>query len=277
MQKLINYALDRENNVCSLMIVKDGRALFSLDTDTRRPVYSATKSVLSVGIGLLSAEGKIDKSAPLAKYLTAQQLGSIPKNKLEGFERLPITRFLTMSLKGYPFRPEGKSGWIEQALSANIDYAQPPAFSYSNFPALLVGIAAQNAADELLDDFLDSKLFSRLGISRPVFSHTPEGYFYGASGMQLSCKELYLIGDYLLKNAHEDGYLSSAVSKQISADNEGYGYFFWVRDNCFYISGKWGQKCIISPKNNAVITYLCDKKDGDSELFVLAAACARGL
>ena len=273
MQKLIDYALDKENRVCSLMIVKDGRALFSLDTDTRRPIYSATKSVLSVGIGLLSAEGKIDKAAPLAKYLTAQQLGFIPKNKRESFERLPITRFLTMSLKGYPFRPEGESGWIEQALCANIDYAQPPAFSYSNFPALLVGIAAQNAADELLDDYLDSKLFSRLGISRPVFSHTPEGYFYGASGMQHSCGELYLIGDYLLKNARDSGYLSAAVSKQISADGEGYGFFFWVRDSCFYISGKWGQKCIVFPEKRSVITYLCDRKEGDRELLSLALDC----
>ena len=270
MKELVNYVFDRSNNVYALTVMQNGSVAAAIDPDTRRPVYSATKSILSIGVGLLQAEGRFDVERPLACYLTGGQLALVPDKKREAFKRLPVTRFLTMSVSGFPFRPEGESGWIEQALGADLDCEGEPAFCYSNFPALLVGVAAQNAADEPLEDILCDKLFSPIGVSRPVFKQTPEGYFYGASGMELSCAELSRVGEYLLQNAEGDSYLTRAVSRQIGTREGGYGYFYRVGEGYYYMSGKWGQKCIVCPESKTVITYLSDRKNGDSEIFAMA-------
>ena len=275
MQRLLDYVNNKENNVHALTVICYSRpnevfTVYEPVQDKRFPVYSATKSILSIGVGFLEKEGRLDINKPLADYLTGEQLSLLPRSKRAAFCALPMTRFLTMSLKGYPFRPEGESGWIEQALGADVDYEQAPTFSYSNFPALLVGIAAQNAAGEPFGDYLERTFLRPLGIIKPAYKLTPEGYFYGASGMELSTRELMCIGGCVMNMSRTDGYLSKAVSRQISTDKGGYGYFWWAGDGYYYISGKWGQKCIIFPESGTVITYLSDRPQGDAELFELA-------
>ena len=280
MQKLLDYANDPQNRVHALVILnmnaahdRQGKPLYTVwkpENAVRHPVYSLTKSVLSIGISFLVQEGKLDIRKPLASYLTQEQLAFVPVSKRSDFAALPVTRFLTMSLAGYPFRPEGETDWIAQALSADVDYAQPPTFAYSNFPALLAGVAAQNAADEPFMAYLQRKYLSPAGIPDVKCRLTPEGYFYGASGMELSASELMVLGGYLFHAVRTEPYLAQAVSRRIANERGGYGYFFWVGEDHFYMSGKWGQKCIVSPATGAVISYVSDRPEGDGELFRLA-------
>ena len=73
--------------------------------------------------------------------LPREAVEGMPPGKREAFRLLPISRFLTMSVPGYPFRPEGED-WLAFALSCPAEYAGAPTFSYSNIPAYLVGLAA---------------------------------------------------------------------------------------------------------------------------------------
>lgn len=274
MQKLLDYVNDPENRVHALSIHNmKGRPVYTRwepQQDVRYPVYSLTKSILSLGISFLVKAGKFDIHKPLASYLTEKQLALVPAGKRSDFEKLPVTRFLTMSLAGYAFRPEGDTDWIAQALGADIDYTQEPTFAYSNFPALLVGVAAENAADQPFMDYLDRTFLSPFGIPGVLCRRTPEGYFYGASGMELSARELLAIGGHLFHAAQTDPYLKAAVSRQIANERGGYGYFFWVGEGYYFLSGKWGQKCIVFPESGTVIAYLSDRPEGDGELFRLA-------
>ena len=274
MQKLLDYVSNPANRVHALSVLNmNGSPVYTRwepQQDIRFPVYSLTKSLLSIGISFLVKAGKFDIHKPLSSYLTGEQLALVPAGQRDDFARLPVTRFLTMSLAGYPFRPEGESDWIAQALGAAIDYTQPPAFAYSNFPALLVGVAAENAADEPFMQYLDRNYLSLAGIPGVTCKHTPEGYFYGATGMELSARELMVIGGNLFYMTQTESYLKAAVRQQIANERGGYGYFFWVGEQYFFLSGKWGQKCIVFPESGTVIAYLSDRQEGDSELFRLA-------
>lgn len=275
MKEIENYIYNTDNGVKAFLAIKNGEEIMHYEQQPgkRLPVYSITKSVLSMGLSFLVKEGRFDINRPLAKYLTNEQLKLVPDDKTDAFGALAVKRFLTMSLKGYPFRPEGESGWIKQALSADIDYTQPPQFSYSNFPAMLVGVAGENAADMPMYEYICTKLLKPLGIENPPYKKTPEGYFYSASGIEMTVSELSALGVYLLENAHSDSYLAEAASEQISTGGKGYGYFFYVKDGCFYMSGKWGQKCIVSKDKKTVVAYMCDRPQGDDELFDKVLSC----
>ena len=273
-ERLFEYIGNTDNRFHGVCITKGGKEIAALirSPESRRyPIYSAVKTILGMGVGFLVQEGRMDTEKPLYRYLSDRQRRLIPENRREDFSKLSVERFLTMTVAGYPFRPQGESGWEEQALGADIAYAGCNRFEYSNFPALLVSAAAQNAAGEDFYLYLCSRLFEPLGIDAPPYRKTPEGYFYGASGMELSVRELARIGQRLLELSRGGGYFEKAVSPVINTGKSGYGYFTWADKDYFYISGKWGQKCIAFRNSGVIITYLSDRQEGDEEAFRLAS------
>jgi CubicO group peptidase (beta-lactamase class C family) len=177
--------------------------------------------------------------------------------------KLPVKRFLTMSVTGYPFRPEGPD-WMQYSLSCKVGNPEPR-FHYSNIPAYLVGAAVENAVGGNLYDYLTSRLFEPLGIDKPVCRYSPEGHFYGASGMELTVHELSLLGQlYLQKGMYggkrilSEAWVTEATDLQIMNREGGYGYYFWKYNGGYGICGKNGQRCYVFPDKNLMITFLSD-------------------
>ena len=249
--------------VYGLLVQEEGETVLALgDCTARHPVYSATKSFTATAAGMLQDAGKWSVDDPLAAYLPREAVEGMTPERREAFRLLPISRFLTMSVPGYPFRPEGED-WLAFALSCPADYAGAPAFSYSNIPAYLVGLAAGNAAGEPLSDYLRRELLAPLGIESPVFRTDPQGRFYGATGMELSVEELSRLGRLYMQDGLWNGkrlfsgsWAEAAVRPQIDAGKgQGYGYFFWAGLRDFSVSGKWGQKCLVYPGRKLIISW----------------------
>ncbi|MBQ7433379.1 MAG: serine hydrolase [Lachnospiraceae bacterium] len=282
---LIHTLEEQKFPVHGIEVFQDGTVIekHHFQADIRYPVYSATKSVTSTAVGLAVAEGKMQLQDPLAAYLPSSALAQTPRSQREAFEQLPITRFLTMSIPGYPFRPEG-TNYLAYALSCPVDYNAPAEFAYSNIPAYLVGVAVTNAVGMHLADYLQPRLFAPLGIQDPVWQDSPEGYFYGASGMQLTVHELSLLGQLYLQQGNWQGtqilsreWVREATRCQIANREGGYGYYFWRYGAGYRISGKWGQRCLIFPKgsrctdgsvyaHDLMITYLSDMPQGSEQV-----------
>lgn len=244
--------------------------------DERYPAYSATKSVTSTAIGIASGEGKIDISRPIANYLDGEYLSKIPDGKREAFCRLPLERFLTMTVSGFSFRPEGDD-WLSNVLSSDVDYTAQPKFQYTNVQAYLTGVACENAVDRPLDEYLTERLFTPLGIENPEFQKDPQGRFNGATGMYMTVHELSLIGQLYLQNGNYEGiqivpeqWVREATSMKTDATYEGYGYYFWCGADTYSISGKWGQRSIVCPDKGVVVTYMADVRDNADKLQEIA-------
>ena len=179
---------------------------------------------------------------------------------------------MTMSVCGYPFRPEGES-WLDFSLQIPLTDPNRREFDYSNISAYLAGVAAACALDEDLYEYLDRKLFQPLNIIAPPCGRCPDGYFYGASKMELTVNELSRIGLMLYNGGVYDGrriisseYVKAATSIQQMNREGGYGYFIWKYRNGFSINGKWKQKCYVLPKDKLMVTYLSHIEDDTSDL-----------
>ncbi|MDE5770512.1 MAG: beta-lactamase family protein [Ruminococcus sp.] len=243
--------------------------------DIRYPIYSATKSFTATAVGIAVDDGKFSVDAPLSEYLEKQYIYNMPAHLREVFGELTVSRFLKMSVSGYLFRPSGDD-WLKTLLDTNADYSKTE-FYYTNVSAYLVGIACENAVGGNLPQYLKSRLFEPLGIENPTFLTDPQGRFYGATGMYLTVNELSLLGQlYLQKGVfnHEriisENWADIATKIQIENSDGGYGYFFWNNGNHFSISGKWGQKCLIYPQKNLMITYLGDMPENSGKMQSIA-------
>ncbi|MGN0614185.1 MAG: serine hydrolase domain-containing protein [Porcipelethomonas sp.] len=276
----------RDSNLCvhGIEIFHNGQIEFrkAFDADVRYPIYSATKSFTSTAIGIASDEGRLSIDDPLSGYLEKNCIENMPAHLREGFCSLPIKRFLTMSVPGYPFRPEGDN-WLKNVLEHEAGYTREPEFSYTNISAYLAGIACENAVGGDLTAYLKPRLFEPLGISDPVYQCDPQGHFYGATGMYLTVHELSLLGQlYLMKGTLNgkriisENWVSEATRLQTDNKDGGYGYFFWMNGPYYSISGKWGQKCLVCPEKNAVITYLGDMREESDKMYRIAEKIADG-
>lgn len=264
-------------NLHGIEIFQDSDIIFRYmwNDDIRYPIYSATKSFTSTAVGIATDEGKISIDAPLSEYLERKYLQNMNEDLRRDFCRLTVKRFLTMSVNGYPFRPSGKD-WLETVLQTNAEY-EKNSFSYTNVSAYLVGVACENATGESMEKYLKSRLFEPLGIENPTVQCDTQGRFYGATGMYLTVHELSLLGQLYLKKGIFCGkrilsekWTEEATKLHINNSDGGYGYFFWVNGDHFSISGKWGQKCLIYPRKNLMITYLGDMPENSGKMQSVA-------
>ena len=270
----VNAIEQNQWNVFGVEVYMDGKRIhqYGDTTEHRYPIYSATKTITSIAVGMAIDEGKLDIHKSVLEYLPESATSKMSKSQLEVYKNITTKRLLTMSVSDYPFRPS-KESWLEEALQCPIADVNKQEFHYSNFSAYLAGVVASCAVEEDLYQYLNRKLFIPLGIHNPPYRRCPDGYFYGASGMELSVHELSKIGMLLYNGGIYEGkrivseeYVKEATSVQQMNREGGYGYFIWKYRNGFSINGKWKQKCYILPKDKLVVTYLSHIEDDTCEL-----------
>ncbi len=257
-------------NVYGVEVYEDGILTHSYGDSNENlyDIYSATKSILSIAVGIAVDEKKFDISRSVLDYLPEKKTLGLSAQKRSVFGQITVKRLLTMSVAGFPFRPEGDS-YIDSALNADIASPDKKEFNYSNISAYLVGVALSEALGRDLGSFVEERIFDPLGIDRYEYSRCPEGYFYGASGTKMSVNELSRIGLLLYGKGVYDGkrilsesYINEATSVQQMNREGGYGYFFWKYLDGFSINGKWGQKCYVLPDRKIIVSFLSHIEDG---------------
>lgn len=257
---------DNKWNVFGTEVYVDGVLKHSWgDTSGLHDIYSATKSVLSIAFGILYDEGKIDPDRPFVEYLPEEASYS------EKYKEVTVRRLLTMDVPGLPFRAEGDN-WLEYSLNCDID-PDVVTFNYSNINSFLIGVCLTNILGSDLGAFIEERIFKPLDISSYEYGRSPEGYFYGASGMRLSVHDLSKFGLLMLNKGVYNGvrivseeYVEMATSIQKMNREGGYGFFFWKYRGGFSINGKCKQKCYVLPKQGLVITYLSYIDDDSHDL-----------
>ena len=261
-------------NVFGVEVYEDGRLTHTYgDTDKAlHDIYSATKAILSIAVGIALDEGLFDIDKSVLYYLPKDKVGKISSEQKAVFEKITIKRLLSMSVIDFPFRPEGDS-FIDFALNTKISKPDERVFNYNNINAYLVGVALSEALGTDLGTFIEKRIFAPLGITHFEYARCPEGYYYGASGTKLTVNELSKLGLLLYNNGVYEGqrilsekYTDEATSIQQMNREGGYGYFLWKYIDGFSINGKWGQKCYVLPKRKLMISFLSHMEENSEML-----------
>ena len=253
----------------------------SWDDPCRRNIYSATKSVTSCAVGFARQEGLLS----LEERLVDAFPQDLPEHISENLEKATVRDLLTMSLgqeKGYlmgadrPLYPE--RDWVKLALSLPFVDAPGAKFVYNNVGPYLAGVLVQRRSGCDLVSYLTPRLFDHLGITRPTWEVDPVGYTFGAGGLFWTLSELHSFGQFYLQKGAWQGkqlldpaWVEESSKKQVDNGAFGYGYLFWQgQQNTYRADGKYGQLSIVCPDKDAVISVVCECRDGkalDSAIF----------
>lgn len=272
------FVADIEKNawkVHGVEVYENGKLTHSYgDTvDDIYDIYSATKTILSIAVGIAYDRGLIDLNESVLRYLPVKKVASMSLSQKETFEKITIHRLLTMSVGDFPFRPEGNS-YLDFSLACVVKKPEEKVFHYSNISVYLVGVALTEAFQADLGKVIEESILKPLGITKYEYGRCPEGYFYGASQMKLTVHELSQVGLLLCNKGMYDGkrilseeYVQKATSVQQMNREGGYGYLIWKYRDGFSINGKWGQKCYCLPNQGIMVTYLSHIEDNSHDLL----------
>jgi CubicO group peptidase (beta-lactamase class C family) len=267
-------------------------------------VFSVTKSVVSILIGIGVADGLIGSiDQPLAELLPEH------RNAMsDDTAKVTLRQLLTMSGGFDDYLPDARQ-WEESGapggnyvdlLLKRPQYSPGTTFWYSNPSAHLVAgvlAAALERADgdhpRTILDYARVKLFDPLGIrTRPAFLRPlpdpfapefvkagfgwetdPNGLQLGGFGLRLTAADMIKIGDLYRHHGVWDGkqivpadWILQSTSP--SALNDEYGLLWWIirepAGGGYYADGLGGQRIAVLPESRAVIVYLSEVQVGSA-------------
>jgi CubicO group peptidase (beta-lactamase class C family) len=235
--------------------------------DIRRDVFSVSKTVTSLAIGLLESDCALTLDDPVLQHLPELADTAAP-----GSEKITVGHLLRMTA-GNAYR------WVDddgdhpgdpaRDFLATPLVAEPgSAYYYRGANTYVLGRIVHAISGRDLRDFLLPRLFVPLGIRNPQWNRCPLGFPLAAIGLQLRTSEITRIAQLLLHGGIHDGrrlipasYIARMTADttdtgRAEPDNRTYGLHVWrcASDGAWRMDGIYGQFGIILPAHRATVS-----------------------
>lgn len=279
-------------NIAGIVVLKDGRTLYEnyfneCTANSRIHIYSVTKSIISILIGIAIDKGCI--KSPDQKVLDFFPEYEIKKRE-KTIQNITLRNLLTMTAPyKYKFNPYIKyftsDNWVKFSLDLLGGKGQVGKFRYTPLigPDILSGILSKVTGQSVIN-FAQENLFAPLGIlvEKNIIFHSKEEQlaFYQATnisgwvadpmgvntagwGLTLSPVDMAKIGQLYLNHGIWNGKQivsekwineSTKEHSRWETQNLPYGYLWWIYKDGFAAMGDGGNTIYVNTKKNMVIS-----------------------
>jgi len=235
--------------------------------DIRRDVFSVSKTVTSLAVGMAAHDGLLTLHDPVLLHLPELADTAAP-----GSEAMTVRHLLSMTAgNGYRWLdPDADHpGDPARDFLATPLVAEPgTVYHYRGGNSYVLGRIVHSVSGLDLREFLLPRLFGPLDIRNPQWSRCPLGFPLGAIGLQLRTSEITRIARLLLQRGIHDGqrlvpveYLARMTAEttetgRAEPDNRTYGLHAWLcsRDRAWRMDGLYGQFGIMLPDHHACVS-----------------------
>lgn len=269
----INSVVVVRNGVLVYEYYKEGRTAHSGDL-----VWSITKSVTSILIGIAVDEGLLELDQTLAEILDAEQLAESDPT----LATVTVHDLLTMTGGMVCSRDSCHDKPLSKMLATKLETEPGNVFIYDTGATHLLSAVLQQATGMPLDQYAAEKLFAPLGIEPPPWEIDTEGNPFGGKGLAMLPRDMAKFGQLLLDEGSWQGkqvvsanYIDIATQNQVSdVTLTKYGYLFWLNeegdDKIISAVGYGGQYITIVPKHDLVVVITSDflpPRDGNDSII----------
>lgn len=293
LQKMEEIVQNKYNNIAGIVVQKDGKLQYekyfnACDNTSKIHVYSVTKSIIGILIGIAMDKGDI-------KSIDQKVLDFFPtytvKKREKTIQDVTLKDLLTMTAPyKYKMAPYMKYFTSDDSVTFTLDLlggrGKIGEFRYTPLigPDILSGILVKATGQSVID-FANENLFTPLGITVEksiVFQSKEEQMAFnkasnisgwaadqsnintGGWGLTLSPIDMAKIGQLYLNEGMWDG--REIVSKKWIQESTkehsqwqklslSYGYLWWVeKENGFFAMGDGGNVIYVNKKKNLVIS-----------------------
>ncbi len=276
--------MDGTNEIHSLVVLKGGKLIYERyaegqESDALHILWSASKTFTATAIGFAVQEGLLSVDDKVVGFFDEGELPSEPSEELKS---LTVKHLLTMT-SGFALDliSQVEAGVVEhpaaEVFAAGFKFAPGDHFEYNSMSTYILSAIITKLTGQTVEDYLESRLFSPLGIRRHIWETSAEGYSMGGWGLHITTQSLAKMGQFFLQKGVWDGkrllneeWFDEAMSVQVSTaerksleKSQGYGYQMWKCSvpGMYRLDGSWGQYSIIIPDKDAVVACNCHTKN----------------
>lgn len=237
-------------------------------------IYSASKSLVSVAVGLLEAEGRLSLDDTAASFFPEY----VPAGGAHPFVMRATVRDLLRMRSPFeepPYDRHPDLDWMHAFFLAEGTHMPGTVFSYDSSATVTLTALAEKCSGMPFIEYLRPRVLDPIGFSENAYcAPCPDGILsHGASGVMCTTRDLAKFALLCLHGGAREGrqlipaqYLKEAVSFQSDTslcgheyERAGYGYQFWrCRGNGFMLCGMKGQLAVCLPEQDFVLVTTAD-------------------
>lgn len=269
--RFINDVHDKNLELHSFMLQKDGAVVAEgwwkpYSPDVPHTLASLTKSFTATAVGFAVEEGVLCVEDYVISFFPDYD------NPCKNFKKMKVKHLLTMntghtedaSRKTY----HGSYDLVTNFLSIDVQKEPGTHFLYNSCAFYILSAIVQKQVGKNINDYLDEKLFKKIGIKYPKWRTCPNGIILGDGGLSVTTEDIMRFSMFMQNKGVWNGerllsekWIDDATS--IHSDNgpnvwidygQGYGYSFWrCRNDAYMANGAYGQYGIVMNHQNATI------------------------
>lgn len=265
----------------SVLLARHGKCFFErywepFDADTPHRMYSVTKSFVSIAIGCLVDEGKLNLDDPIIRYFPDKLPEVVPQELKEQTIR-DMLMMCTCFAGGKWFQPgvTDRTAWY---FAQKPDRPSGTLFHYDSTGSYVLGVLVERLSGMGLLEYLRRKVLDEIGgFENAEILETPDGTPWGDSALLCTPRDLMRFARFVMQKGMWEGrqlvsraYVETATSRQTDNNLEngvhynrfGYGYQFWMTaQDGFSFNGMGGQFAVCLPQKDLI--FVCT---GDNQL-----------
>ncbi len=251
---------------------------------TRSPVYSVTKSVLSILAGIAIDKGYLrldEKLSELVPEATEAHVDPLVRE-------ITARDLLTMTAGFAPKPADTKIGdpasrmW-RRLIDRPMRDAPGSRFAYDTYDQNLLSVMLSRAIKDDARRFAQRNLFDPLRIDNTSWAVDSDGYLIGATSLFLTARDMAKIGVLYLQMGRwgdrqivSSAFVRASTTRQSEGgppSNAAYGYFWWIGktktgDDAFFAAGQSDQIVYVVPRLDLVVAVAAETIPGGSVSFV---------
>ena len=160
-------------------------------------LYSHSKSFTSTAIGFLVEEGKLDLDERVAEIFPEL----LPAKITENFKSMRVRDLLTMNIGArWDHKISDCDDWARTFFGKELEKQPGTGFKYDSDATYMLAAIVEKRSGEKLMDYLDKRLFKKIGIEKAWSTFSPQGIACGGWGMNMTTREMARFGLCYLQN-----------------------------------------------------------------------------
>ena len=230
-------------------------------------MYSVSKTMTGIAIGLLAEDGKLDLDQRVGTYFPDW----MPHAPSEWLSALTIRDMLRMATC-YPdatYSEDRDDCWAKTFFTAAPTHAPGTVFHYDTSCSQVLAELVRRLSGEQVMAFLEGRVFGPLGANDDKhWLLDPSGCCQGGTGLCMSLRDLHIVSQCLLEGGRgivPAWYVRQMGQKHIDTpmrtnpeERYGYGWQCWQTRAGWSMYGLGGQLAVLCPERDAVLTTIAD-------------------
>ncbi len=276
-----------ELNMHDLLVIRNGRLLAKVsfgaqNADIQKYTFSACKPIVMLAVGMLVDDGLLKLNDRICDIFDNE---CMPLTRVRT-KQVTVEHLLAMKsgLIYGEFEAAGNDGWLFGALNGGVRGEPGVEFSYNSMNTYILAAIVNRKTGRQFSEFIDERLFSKLGITDWYWENCPNNYSKGGWGLYIRPEDLAKVGMFILNGGTWNGerlissdFLDMALTIKAatpaSYGQYNYGYQVWLgRENdAFLFNGLLGQN-MLGYRNNGVLIVANAGQDctfQESEFFTI--------